>query len=67
MMDRFTGRVADAMSRHGPPPHRDVPDGWQSRLPVEHRGYERVIVDTDVLLVETATGVIRDIIRDVLK
>ncbi len=44
-----------------------LPSDLQSRLPVEHRGYERVIVDTDVLLVETATGIIRDIVKDVLK
>jgi len=44
-----------------------LPSDLQTRLPAEHRGYERVIVDTDVLLVETATGIIRDIIQDVLK
>jgi Ni/Co efflux regulator RcnB len=44
-----------------------LPSDLQSRLPREPRGYERVIVDTDVLLVETATGVIRDIIQDVMK
>jgi Ni/Co efflux regulator RcnB len=44
-----------------------LPSDLQTRLPREQRGYERVIVDTDVLLVETATGVIRDIIQDVLK
>jgi len=44
-----------------------LPSDLQTRLPAERRGYERVIVDTDVLLVETATGVIRDIIQDVLK
>jgi len=44
-----------------------LPSDLQTRLPAEQRGYERVIVDTDVLLVETATGIIRDVIRDVLK
>jgi Ni/Co efflux regulator RcnB len=44
-----------------------LPSDLRSRLPVERRGYERVIVDTDVLLVETATGIIRDIIQDALK
>ena len=44
-----------------------LPSDLQTRLPREHRGYERVIVDTDVLLVEIATGVIRDVIQDVLK
>ncbi len=46
---------------------RALPSDLEARLPAVAPGCERVIVGTDVLLVETATGVIRDIIRDVLK
>lgn len=44
-----------------------LPSGLQSRLPPVPRGYERVIVDTDVLLVEAATGVVRDVISGVVR
>lgn len=44
-----------------------LPSGLQSRLPPAPRGYERVIVDTNVLLVEAATGVVRDIIADIVR
>lgn len=44
-----------------------LPSDLQSRLPPAHSGYERVIVDTNVLLVETATGIVRDIIADVVR
>ncbi len=43
-----------------------LPSGLQSRLPPAPKGYERVIVDANVLLVESATGVVRDVIRDVV-
>jgi hypothetical protein len=44
-----------------------LPPGLQSRLPPVPRGYERVIVDTNVLLVEAATGIVRDVITDVVR
>lgn len=44
-----------------------LPSGLQSRLPPAPRGYERVIVDTNVLLVDAATGIVRDVITDVVR
>ena len=42
-----------------------LPDQLESRLP--HRdGYERVRVGLDVFLVEVATGVIHDVLSDVV-
>lgn len=45
---------------------RDLPDDLEHRLPPPPRGIERKVVDGDVVLVDIATGVITDIIRDVL-
>lgn len=44
-----------------------LPSGLQSRLPPAPKGYERVIVDANVLLVEAATGIVRDVITDVVR
>ena len=44
-----------------------LPSDLQTRLPAAPKGYERVIVDADVLLVESATGVVRDVVRDVIR
>ncbi|MDX1514401.1 MAG: hypothetical protein R3174_11745 [Gammaproteobacteria bacterium] len=44
-----------------------LPSDLQSRLPPAPKGYERVIVDANVLLVETATGIVRDVITDVVR
>lgn len=44
-----------------------LPSDLQARLPPAPGGYERVIVDTDVLLVEAATGVVRDVITNVVR
>jgi hypothetical protein len=41
-----------------------LPTGLVSALPAPPRGYERVIVDGRVLLVEIATQVIHDILMD---
>jgi hypothetical protein len=41
-----------------------LPSGLVSALPAPPRGYERVIVDGRVLLVEIATQVIHDILMD---
>jgi hypothetical protein len=43
-----------------------LPPNLQSRLPRVPEGYERVIVDGKVLLIEVATRVVRDILTDVL-
>ncbi|WP_428624929.1 hypothetical protein [Sedimenticola sp.] len=44
---------------------RELPDGLSRLLPKRQPGYERVVVDNDVLLIETATGLIMDILADV--
>lgn len=43
-----------------------LPVGLQSMLPRPAAGYERIIVDGKVLLVEVATRVIHDILVDVI-
>lgn len=45
---------------------RDLPADLESRLPRRPKGQERVIVGNDVVLVERATGIIIDVIKDVL-
>jgi hypothetical protein len=45
---------------------RDLPGDLERRLPLRIDGHQRVIVDRDVILVETATGIILDILRGVL-
>lgn len=45
---------------------RDLPPDLAGRLPSTPPDIERIIVDTNVLLVEKATGAILDIIRDVV-
>lgn len=46
---------------------RDLPPGLKSRLPPPSRGTKRVILGNDVVLVEKATNVVLDILRDVVK
>lgn len=46
---------------------RGLPGDLESRLPHLPAGYRRVIVDHDVLLIEAATGVILDVIFDVVR
>jgi len=43
-----------------------LPDGLTRALPAPPNGYERIIVDGKVLLVEIATHVIHDILSDIL-
>jgi len=43
-----------------------LPDGLNKELPAPPKGYERVIVDGKVLLVEIATQVIHDVLMDVV-
>jgi hypothetical protein len=45
---------------------RDLPADLTTRLPARNDGTERVIVDSDVVLVEAATGVVLDILRGVV-
>lgn len=46
---------------------RDLPADLTSRLPFPWPGTERVIVDNDVLLIQQATGLILDILEDVIQ
>lgn len=43
-----------------------LPDGLVAVLPDPPRGYERVVVDGKVLLVEVTTRVIHDVLEDVI-
>ena len=43
-----------------------LPDGLVSKLPAPQPGYERLIVDGKVLLVEVATRVIHDVLTDAI-
>lgn len=45
--------------------HR-LPDSLQTRLPPPPKGYQRVVLDGRVLLIDIATRVIRDKLEDVL-
>ena len=43
-----------------------LPQHLQSSLPTPPKGYERIIVDGKVLLIEIATQVIRDVLTDIV-
>ena len=45
---------------------QQLPDGLVSILPPAPRGFERVVVDGRVLLVEVATQVIHDVLTDLI-
>ena len=67
------GRLDQRTRRVGPgrrlPPglaKRDLPADLSLRLPRPRFGTERVAVDNDVLLIQQATGVILDILFDVI-
>lgn len=45
---------------------RQLPSGLASQLPPPPKGFERVIVDNDVLLVEIATQVVHDVLTDIV-
>jgi len=45
---------------------RQLPNNLLAQLPPAPRGYERVIVDKDVLLVHIATQVVHDVLQHVL-
>jgi hypothetical protein len=46
---------------------RDLPADLESRLPPLDAGYERVIADSHVVLVEKASGIIMDIIENIVE
>jgi hypothetical protein len=46
---------------------RDLPPDLVSKLPALQPGYKRHIVGNDVVLVQEATGLVLDILKDVLK
>ena len=46
---------------------RQLPSNLVAQLPPPPQGYERVIVDNDVLLVNIATQVIHDVLTDILR
>ncbi len=60
--------IAKNLARGKPLPpgiaKRHLPDGLRYALPTPPAGYERIIVDGKVLLVEIATRVIHDILVD---
>lgn len=62
--------IAKNLSRGKPLPpgiaKQQLPDGLVHALPAPPRGYERIIVDGKVLLVEIATQVIHDILTDIV-
>ena len=62
--------IAKNLSRGKPLPpgiaKQHLPDGLVHALPAPPRGYERVIIDGKVLLVEIATQVIHDILTDIV-
>lgn len=43
-----------------------LPNDLRHALPVPHAGYERLIINDKVLLVEIATGIIHDILTEVV-
>ncbi len=69
--DELPPGLAKQLQRKGTLPpglaKRDLPADLAARLPPPPTGQERVIVDNDVVLIERATGVILDILADVVK
>lgn len=45
---------------------QQLPDGLVHALPAPPRGYERVMIDGKVLLVEIATQIIHDVLTDIV-
>ena len=46
---------------------RQLPATLLGKLPKPPKGFERVIVDNDILLIEIATEIIHDVITDIVK
>ncbi len=61
--------LAKQLERNGQLPpgleKRNLPSDLSSRLPKRLPGQKRVIVDNDVVLIEEATGLILDVLKDV--
>lgn len=66
--DRLPPGLEKQLQRNGHLPpgleKRQLPEGLERLLPRRHDGRERVLVGNDVLLIETATGLILDILED---
>jgi len=45
---------------------RQIPSTLASQLPPPPKGFERVIVDNDILLIEIATQVVHDVLTDIV-
>ena len=45
---------------------QNLPDGLQKTLPAPPAGYERIIVEGKVLLIEIATRIIHDVLMDAI-
>ena len=62
--------IAKNLSRGKPLPpgiaKQQLPDGLVHALPAPPRGYERIIVDGRVLLIDVATQIIHDILTDIV-
>ncbi|MEJ1298666.1 MAG: hypothetical protein RPU64_13760 [Candidatus Sedimenticola sp. (ex Thyasira tokunagai)] len=62
--------LAKQLERNGRLPpgleKRDLPNDLERMLPARSDEYKRVVIDSDVLLIEEATGLILDILKDVL-
>lgn len=63
--------IAKKVARGGSLPpgiaKRYLPRDLDTRLPPQPAGVERIVVGSDVLLVEAATGLIYDIVKDALR
>jgi len=67
---RLPPGIATNVARGKPLPpgiaKKALPGGLHGSLP-PRQGYERVVVGTDVLLIAAATGLVVDVLRDVLR
>lgn len=68
--DKLPPGLQKQLERNGTLPpglaKRDLPSNLTSQLPPVEDSLERVITDTSILLVDKATGVIKDIIKDIV-
>ncbi len=62
--------LKNRLEKHGSLPpglaKRDLPDNLEDQLPEEEDGTERQVVGNDVVLIEKGTGMVLDILRDVI-
>ncbi len=68
--DSLPPGLAKHLEKHGTLPPglelRGLPDSLEARLPDPGPGRKRVVVDDDVLLIETRTGRVLDILKNVI-